>query len=62
MQGNRAIAYRIHLDPDSGRWYVTASWQPGPKPQTPLPAALSEGCIGVDMNADHLAAWRLFGI
>lgn len=59
VRANRAVAYRIHLDPDSGRWYVTASWQPGPRPPVPLADALRNGCIGVDMNADHLAAWRL---
>jgi IS605 OrfB family transposase len=56
---NRAIAYRIHLDVGPGRWYLTASWQIPPTPAIPLRAALAGGVIGVDMNADHLAAWRL---
>ncbi|MEU1516617.1 IS200/IS605 family accessory protein TnpB-related protein [Streptomyces sp. NPDC005811] len=56
---NRAIAYRIHLDTRRGRWYVTASWQIPPTPTLPIEAALAHGVIGVDMNADHLAAWRL---
>ncbi|MCA2221750.1 IS200/IS605 family accessory protein TnpB-related protein [Nonomuraea aurantiaca] len=67
IEANRAVAYRIHLDIDldiplggaRGRWYVTASWQHQPTPIIPLQAALAGGVIGVDTNADHLAAWRL---
>ncbi|ULR50911.1 IS200/IS605 family accessory protein TnpB-related protein [Streptomyces deccanensis] len=59
VAANRAIAYRIHLDTGPGRWYVTASWQIPPTPTVPIEAALAHGVIGVDMNADHLAAWRL---
>ncbi|MGW7286596.1 IS200/IS605 family accessory protein TnpB-related protein [Streptomyces sp. NPDC054847] len=56
---NRAVAYRIHHDTGRGRWYLTASWQIPPSQAVPLQAALAQGVIGVDMNADHLAAWRL---
>ncbi|MGW7290717.1 IS200/IS605 family accessory protein TnpB-related protein, partial [Streptomyces sp. NPDC054847] len=56
---NRAVAYRIHHDTGRDRWYVTASWQIPPVKTVPLEAALAHGVIGVDMNADHLAAWRL---
>ncbi|WNZ12186.1 transposase [Streptomyces sp. 11x1] len=56
---DRAIAYRVHLDTGRGRWYLTASWQIPPTPTLPIEAALAHGVIGVDMNADHLAAWRL---
>ncbi|WP_240634368.1 MULTISPECIES: transposase [Streptomyces] len=56
---NRAVAYRIHHDTDRDRWYLTASWQIPPTPTIPLDAALGQGVIGVDTNADHLAAWRL---
>ncbi|WP_443075254.1 IS200/IS605 family accessory protein TnpB-related protein [Streptomyces sp. NBC_01483] len=56
---NRAVAYRIHLDAGRDRWYLTASWQIPPTPTIPMGAALADGVIGVDMNADHLAAWRL---
>ncbi|WTT83248.1 transposase [Streptomyces sp. NBC_00079] len=59
VAGNRAVAYRIHLDTGLERWYLTASWQPAPTPTLPIEAALAHGVIGVDMNADHLAAWRL---
>jgi IS605 OrfB family transposase len=57
--GNRAVAYRIHLDVARGRWYLTASWQRPAVRTIPLAAARAEGMIGVDTNADHLAAYRL---
>ncbi|MEV5008287.1 IS200/IS605 family accessory protein TnpB-related protein [Streptomyces sp. NPDC055692] len=56
---DRAVAYRIHLDVLRGRWYVTASWQRAAAPVLPLRAALARGVVAVDMNDDHLAAWRL---
>ncbi|MFF3320614.1 IS200/IS605 family accessory protein TnpB-related protein, partial [Streptomyces sp. NPDC003035] len=59
VEANRAVAYRLHLDVARGRWYLTASWQIPPAPTVPLEAALARGVIGVDTNADHLAAWRL---
>ncbi|MFD5471050.1 IS200/IS605 family accessory protein TnpB-related protein [Streptomyces sp. NPDC127105] len=59
VAANRAVAYRIHYDVDRGRWYVTASWQNPPVTTVPLSAARAGGLVGVDMNADHLAAWRL---
>ncbi|PBC69859.1 hypothetical protein BX265_7219 [Streptomyces sp. TLI_235] len=27
IEANRAVAYRIHLDTERGRWYLDASWQ-----------------------------------
>ncbi|WTW18403.1 transposase [Streptomyces sp. NBC_00019] len=59
VAANRAVAYRIHLDVDRGRWYLTASWQLPISRTVPMAAVLAHGVIGVDMNADHLAAWRL---
>ncbi|MFF7309519.1 IS200/IS605 family accessory protein TnpB-related protein [Streptomyces sp. NPDC008137] len=59
ITSNRAVAYRIHHDVLRGRWYVTASWQRAAAPVLPLQAALARGVVGVDMNNDHLAAWRL---
>ncbi|MFB7460092.1 IS200/IS605 family accessory protein TnpB-related protein [Streptomyces sp. NPDC056188] len=59
VTAGRAVAYRIHYDPDRGRWYVTASWQTPPVRTVPLSAARAGGLAGVDMNVDHLAAWRL---
>ncbi|MFG2292845.1 IS200/IS605 family accessory protein TnpB-related protein [Streptomyces sp. NPDC048603] len=59
VQANRAVAYRIHHDTARDRWYLTALWQIPPAKTIPLAAALAEGVVGVDTNADHLAAWRL---
>ncbi|MGW3682537.1 IS200/IS605 family accessory protein TnpB-related protein [Streptomyces prasinus] len=59
VAANRAVAYRIHHDTARGRWYVTASWHRPASPALPLAAALAHGVIGVDLNADHLAARRL---
>ncbi|MGW9032297.1 IS200/IS605 family accessory protein TnpB-related protein, partial [Streptomyces sp. NPDC055722] len=56
---NRAVAYRIHYDTDRARWYLTASWTIPPVTTVPLSQARAGGLIGVDTNADHLAAWRL---
>ncbi|MFH9978775.1 IS200/IS605 family accessory protein TnpB-related protein [Streptomyces sp. NPDC017179] len=59
VTAGRAVAYRIHYDPDRNRWYLTASWQNPPVQTVPLSAVRAGGLVGVDMNADHLAAWRL---
>ncbi|WP_329298777.1 transposase [Streptomyces sp. NBC_00659] len=59
VHANRAVAYRIHEDTGRARWYLTASWTIPPVPNVPLAAVRAGGLIGVDTNADHLAAWRL---
>ncbi len=59
IAAHRAVAYRIHYDVGRNRWYVTASWQNPPLTTVPLSAVRAGGLVGVDMNADHLAAWRL---
>ncbi|WP_416986703.1 IS200/IS605 family accessory protein TnpB-related protein [Streptomyces sp. T028] len=59
VAANRAVAYRIHEDPVRGRWYLTASWTIAPVQTVPLATARASGMVGVDTNADHLAAWRL---
>ncbi|MGR3933240.1 IS200/IS605 family accessory protein TnpB-related protein [Streptomyces sp. BRA346] len=59
IAADRAVAYRIHYDIDRDRWYLTASWQIPPVRTVPLEAVRSGGLIGVDTNADHLAAWHL---
>ncbi|MET8534291.1 IS200/IS605 family accessory protein TnpB-related protein [Streptomyces sp. NPDC005065] len=59
IEANRAVAYRIHLDVDRGRWYLTASWQRPAVQTIPLETARARGMIGVDTNADHFAAYRL---
>ncbi|WP_438319835.1 IS200/IS605 family accessory protein TnpB-related protein (plasmid) [Streptomyces sp. HUAS TT3] len=59
ISGNRAVAYRIHLDVERGRWYLTASWHKPIVKTVPLEAARAAGMVGVDTNADHFAAYRL---
>ncbi|MEU6195516.1 IS200/IS605 family accessory protein TnpB-related protein [Streptomyces sp. NPDC047061] len=59
VTANRAVAYRIHEDTARGRWYLTASWTLPPVRTIPLATARANGLVGVDTNADHLAAWRL---
>lgn len=57
-------AVRVDLEPSTDhkgrpRTYLRVSWvRPTPEP-VPLAAARSGGVIGVDLNADHLAAARL---
>ncbi|GGS79974.1 transposase [Streptomyces violaceus] len=59
VTANRAVAYRIQEDTARARWYLTASWTIPPVKTVPLAAARAHGLVGVDTNADHLAAWRL---
>ncbi|MFE3553309.1 IS200/IS605 family accessory protein TnpB-related protein [Streptomyces sp. NPDC059193] len=59
IDGNRAVAYRIHYDASRGRWYLTASWQRPVVQTIRLETARAKGMIGVDTNADHFAAYQL---
>lgn len=59
IEGSRAVAYRIHLDVQRGRWYLTASWTRPVARTVPLETARAEGMVGVDTNADHFAAFQL---
>ncbi|MET7844424.1 IS200/IS605 family accessory protein TnpB-related protein [Streptomyces sp. NPDC005356] len=59
IEGNRAVAYRIHRDVERGRWYLTASWQRPVVQTIGLQTARAKGMIGVDTNAGHFAAYRL---
>lgn len=59
VHANRAVAYTVTFDPERSRWYLTAAWQPAPVPQVTLGQAIAGGCIGVDTNDDHYAAWLL---
>ncbi|MFE5709787.1 IS200/IS605 family accessory protein TnpB-related protein [Streptomyces sp. NPDC056501] len=59
VAADRAVAYRIHLDVERGRWYLTASWQRLVVKTIPLDTARAKGMIGVDTNADHFAAYHL---
>ena len=59
IEGDRAVAYRVHLDVERGRWYLDAAWTRPVVPTIPLDTARAHGMVGVDTNADHFAAYRL---
>lgn len=58
VTAHRAVRYDIVCDPVSGRWYLDASWSAdttGPPAPDDLKAC-GVRLLGVDLNADHLAA------
>ncbi len=46
IAANRAVAYRIHLDTERGRWYLTASWQRPVVQTIPLETARARSLVG----------------
>jgi hypothetical protein len=56
IAGRRAVRYDISVDPDRGRWYLDASWKTTPQPAPVLGELRAGPVVGVDLNADHLAA------
>jgi hypothetical protein len=52
----RAVRYDISYDPGRGRWYLDASWAANPAPVPELDELRAGSVLGVDLNADHLAA------
>ncbi|MES4901452.1 MULTISPECIES: hypothetical protein [unclassified Streptomyces] len=61
VTAHQAVRYDIVHDPVRGRWYLDASWSAA---QTMLPSpqeirAAGGRMLGVDLNADHLAAYVL---
>lgn len=46
IEDNRAVAYRVHLDVERGRWYLTSSWTRPVVQTIPLQTAQSEGMVG----------------
>jgi hypothetical protein len=50
-----AIRYDISLDPESGRWYLDASWKLPDAPAPSLEELRGHPVVGVDVNAGHLA-------
>jgi len=62
VSAHQAVRYDISFDADSGRWYLDASWKAEPLGQ--VPAVEHVRCqrhLGVDLNADHLAACVIDG-
>jgi hypothetical protein len=58
VTAHRAVRYDITCDPARDRWYLDASWSADTTvPPTPHEfTALGTRLLGVDLNADHLAA------
>ncbi len=57
VSANQAVRYDITFDPARNRWYLDASWKTPASQQLPTVAQLgSQRHLGVDLNADHLAA------
>ncbi|GCB47170.1 transposase [Streptomyces sp. NL15-2K] len=58
VTANRAVRYDIVHDPARARWYLDASWtRDTAPPRTPQEIRASGArLLGVDLNADHLAA------
>jgi hypothetical protein len=56
-----AVRYDISLDPTrgKGRWYASASWRLPAREAPSLEELRQHRSLGVDLNADHLAAWVL---
>lgn len=54
--GRRAVRYDISFDPAKSRWYLDASWITIPEPAPALGELRDRRVLGVDLNADHLAA------
>lgn len=54
---HQAVRYDISFDARSGRWYLDASWKTPQVQHSPTVVQLrSQRHLGVDLNADHLAA------
>lgn len=57
VAAHQAVRYDITFDPQSGRWYIDASWKTPAPDHIPTVAQLrSQRHLGVDLNAEHLAA------
>ena len=56
VRDQRAVRYDITFDSQRGRWYLDASWIITPAPLSKLDELRDGPVLGVDLNADHLAA------
>jgi hypothetical protein len=56
VTARRAVRYDISYDPARGRWYLDASWKANPEPAPELDDVRTGPVLGVDLNADHVAA------
>ena len=56
VTARRAVRYDVSCDPQRGRWYLDASWKASPEPVPEIDDVRSGPVLGVDLNADHVAA------
>ena len=56
IAGRNAVRYDISVDAARGRWYLDASWAITAAPPAELDQLRQGPVLGVDLNADHLAA------
>jgi IS605 OrfB family transposase len=56
VRDRRAVRYDFTFDPQRGRWYLDASWTVSPDPVPDFDVLRAGRVLGVDLNADHLAA------
>lgn len=61
VAGRRAVRYDISYDPAKGRWYLDASWKQDTVVAPSIDELRTGPVLGVDLNADHLAAYVLDG-
>jgi hypothetical protein len=59
VAARQALRYDITFDSQRGRWYLDASWTITPPPVPELDVLRAGRVLGVDLNADHLAACAL---
>ena len=56
VSARHAVRYDVSFDPDRGRWYLDASWKTAAEPVPEFEELRAGRVLGVDLNADHLAA------
>ncbi|CAJ1504051.1 hypothetical protein [[Mycobacterium] burgundiense] len=62
VAARQAVRYDLRYDPSRGRWYLDASWKHDTAVVPPSIEELRTGpVLGVDLNAEHLAACVLDG-
>ncbi|MCU1699752.1 MAG: hypothetical protein JWR34_5815 [Mycobacterium sp.] len=61
VAGRRAVRYDLSYDSSRGRWYLDASWKQDTVVAPSIDQLRAGPVLGVDLNADHLAACVLDG-
>jgi hypothetical protein len=57
INSSKAVGYRIAYTPETGRWYLHASWTYPKTDPASLEALRQARTLAVDVNGDHLAGW-----